>query len=304
MKKRNRMLQWVTVFFVLTGIFLVSFSLRYLVKDYKNEIRTVDYDVHTMSRISELEEEILLYPWTEMDNTVPLEDFKELREAVTEEFEQFGMSLIWGFQEAGLIGSFHCEGDIVPYVRLEEKNGRAFYDRIPLDSTDGKAGDYYFSMVISESYGLEYVELLFEPHEDVTLEDSALQEIERKLQSDLEAFRGDVVEKENYIAWDEFYNEAINEEKEIKDQKKSEANIYQNFLHLWDFMGNLGWSNIEFNRDFFLSSVYWNDAEFLENQGKYLIVFSGSEEYGAEGQELILIYNPILGGITGCSMRY
>lgn len=307
MKKRNRILQWVMILLILAGIFLVSFNFRYLVKDYKEEIRTVDYDIHTMSHVSELEEEIQLYPWTEIDNTTSLTELapsNSARQISIGTFEQFGMSLIWGFQEMGLIGSFRCESDVASYIRIDGSTGKSFYDKIPLYATNNEVGDYYFSMVSSEYQGLEYLELVYEPYDDVVLDDSALREIERKLQDDLNEFRESQGAVDGYEGWSEYYDEKINGEANTGSQKSLKANIYQQFLDFWGFMEGLGWNNTGFYRDFLISCVYWNDVEILQNQGKYLIIFSSSEEYGMEGQELILIYDPILGGITGCSMRY
>lgn len=307
MKKRNRVLQWITVLFVLTGIFLMSFSFRYLVKDYKNEIHTVDYDIHTMSHVSELEEEIQLYPWTEIDNTIALTEldpFGATSKKSVDTFVQFGMSLVWGFQEMGLIGSFRCESDVASYTRIDGSTGKSFYDKIPLYATNNEVGDYYFSMVSSEYQGLEYLELVFEPYDDVALDDSALREIERKLQDDLNEFREWPITEDIYEGWEAYYGEKINGAADTGTQKTLKANTYQQFLNFWGFMEELGWNSTGFYRDFLISCVYWNDVEILQNQGKYLIIFSPSEEYGTEGQELILIYDPILGGITGCSMRY
>lgn len=307
MKKRNRILQWFTILLILAGIFLVSFNFRYLVKDYKDEIHTVDYDIHTMSHVSELEEEIQLYPWTEIDNTIPLTELDPsngARVISIDTFEQFGMSLIWGFQEMGLIGSFRCESDIASYTRIDGSTEKSFYDKIPLYATNNEVGEYYFSMVSSEYQGLEYLELVFEPYEDIALDDSALREIERKLQEDLDEFRESQGAMDVYEEWEKYYAEKINGEAVEGSQKNLKANIYQQFLDFWGFMKELGWNNTGFYRDFLISCVYWNDVEILQNQGKYLIIFSPSEEYGTEGQELILIYDPILGGITGCSMRY
>lgn len=313
MKRQNKILRWLPLPLVLLGIVLISFSFRYLVKDFKNEIRTVDFDIHTMSHVSELEEEIQLYPWTELGNAVPFSELDEdIKALIVNEFEQFCMSLIWGFQEADLIGSFRCDADIADYISFDmESGGRIFYNKIPLHATDNAEGDYYFSMVASDYQGMEYLELVFEPYDDVALEEDALRKIEIKLQDDLDEFRDYYMavygDTESYIYSEdsnEIYDDDIFTKKEKELLSKNDANIYQRFLNFWGFIKDLGWNNVGFYNDFIMFSMYWNNVEFLQNQGKYLIIFSGTEEYGVEGQELILIYDPILGGITGCSMRY
>ena len=87
MKRWNKAVRWMIPAALPVCVILLSWGLQWMVPDYKDKIRVVEYDSNAMISIAEQEDEIELYPWNlfQEEDCVSMYELEVQGEIFTEE---------------------------------------------------------------------------------------------------------------------------------------------------------------------------------------------------------------------------
>ena len=154
--------------------------------------------------------------------------------------------------------------------------------------------------------GLEFLELSSGDGHEISGEDSELikQELEKRL-DEFRQIRYGASESDagEYRTNQEEYDGAVQTEGyddtlwTVVTEWDNDDGVFQSFFELMSLLGEISGTDTTYLLD---TAVYNYPCEIIPYQGKFLMVFSGE----TEGLEVILIYDPSWGRISGCSFRY
>lgn len=305
MKRWNKAVRWMIPAALAVCVILLSWGLQWMVPDYKDKIRVVEYDSNAMISIAEQEDEIELYPW----NLFQEEDCVSMYEleGQGEIFPEEGVALLYNAIE--LLNKMGYVTDIsesldsfMNYMLYDTIQYRIYIKDLPVHSELG-AGT--LNMAWSWA-GLEFLELSSGDGHEISGEDSELikQELEKRL-DEFRQIRYGASESDagEYGTNQEEYDGAVQTEGyddtlwTVVTEWDNDDGVFQSFFELMSLLGEISGTDTTYLLD---TAVYNYPCEIIPYQGKFLMVFSGE----TEGLEVILIYDPSWGRISGCSFRY
>lgn len=313
MSRRNKAAGWTMAAVLAAAALLLSLAMPMLVPDYKNTIRAVEYDRGAIASTA-ADEEIELYPWTafrEEDCRTLAElgdQDPEIREQLFLDADTVLTSLLLG----GLLEKYDTDtvnAEMEQGILYDEAQGRLYARGLTVETWDGEAElSFAFS-----GQGMEYLNITLPREKEVTPEESG--EIQRQLRERLETFRSEYF---GYYGSGEYesmaegadpavpYDEASDPAAADTGGNGSGAVPEKVFEEFYDSMYTMENARIA-GQEMGWSFVWMMDMAFQEfacdmipYQGEILLVFS-SESADAE---MILIYSPAAGRISGFSLRF
>lgn len=305
MKRWNKAVRWMIPAALAVCVILLSWGLQWMVPDYKDKIRVVEYDSNAMISIAEQEDEIELYPWNlfQEEDCVSMYELEEQGEIFPEEGVAFLYNAVELLYKMGYVTDISESLDsFMNYMLYDTIQYRIYIKELPIHS---ELGEGKLNMAWSWA-GLEFLELSSGDGHEISGEDSELikQELEKRL-DEFRQIRYGASESNagEYRTNQEWYVGAVQTEGyddtlwTAVSEWDNEDGVFQSFFELMSLLGEISGTDTTYFLDM---AVYNYPCEIIPYQGKFLMVFSGE----TEGLEVILIYDPSWGRISGCSFRY
>ena len=295
---RNKLLKWTIPAALAAGAILLSWGLQWMVPDYKNKIRPVEYEANPIVSLAEQEDEIELYPWSEFqaDESDPIQEWERDWVVLPETGIILLEELLKELYDSGFLKDPEAVYEQIEAIALFDPNqGRIYVRNISMETV---SGEYLLNAAWSYN-GLEYMDI--SPAENQNLSGEEADAFCTELQRMLEEFQKIriSVEDSGYkmaVGYDGYdvYEPPLEEILDVPEDW--EQNVFREFIEDISNWSEMCGIDIIYPLE---ELVFAYPCEMIPYQGKILLVFSG--EY--EQMEAILIYNPAMGRISGYSLR-
>ena len=305
MKMRSRVIGWLmAAVLAVTSVFL-SLALPRLVPDYKNMIRTVEYDSGIIISATDQEEGIELYPWTELreEDCTSLGEIKAYDWDTWDAMREFFYSFLYTLKIAGFLRDFSddIQEELEQNTLYDGEAARLYGRNLSVETWDGE-GTLDFVMGPA---GLEYLKITLTWERELSSEESA--EIQRTLRERQVAFRmgyyGYISSEEDESSWEnEQMSGGMNT---ITDGGTVEAetdagvpgDVFEEFYSgLYSIGDSMGWEMLGMVDEAFSSF----SCDIIPYQDEFLLVYSNEDA----DAEMILIYDATARRINGFSFRF
>ena len=315
MKRKGRTAAVLTAAAVAAAAVFLSGVLPRLVPDYRNTIRTVDYERGSFISAA-AEEELRLYPWTELreEDCVTLAELEADDEEAAEAARGYTFQLMDSLVISGFLKDYAGDSirkELEQNALFDPEAVRMYVRKLTVITWEGESS---LSFAAGPA-GLEYLKVSLPEEKELTMEESAgirsmLQELRISFRMDFYGYdQADDGEYDGNLAGTDGGGTGMYEGKKEQEDAVGEtelsadgeaavpADVFETFYQeMWvleeGLQQGVTWMLTEAFSSF--------SCDIISYQGEFLLVFSGEEA----DAEMILIYSPAARRISGFSLRF